>query len=582
MPSQIVPITDIASAGVIKDTPSVSLPPNVFSDMRNVRLHNNAINKMPGEMDRIEGLSGVSYVAFWPAPRGDKYIVILEKELRVYDGDWVEETNSSTRSGVDDGTNWQHTLFNGGYHLILNNGESRPVFLSDVDPYTVQPLPNWDSYAVEDIVREFEHDGSSDSITIVDENLVISGAALKFTIIPRNPSAAIVTETVTLGQTSATPDGSLTGIGTLDEIDTTTHTMRFTPDTGTGGATFRIAFVHSGTPTVTAGVIRSYGNLLVAGDLTETGNGGRRLPGLIRTSDVAAPGDIPQNWNPFALGANSADEIILASTGRIQDMAELQGVLYVYTDSSIHAFQQTGNPQVPFRTSPVTDNYGCDNTGGVLEFDGKHIVVGSNDVYIFAGHPGSISSIADGRVRDSFRSDLDFQITRFNKWDELWFWSSGEAVMYIWNYRDNTWSIRSQTAPINMVYNGSELVMSRSTSVYTTDDRFLNADGEMYESYIERKRLAMAPEFDTETLNSIALLYSGTADLSMRFEGSNVPSNEGNIESAPFIFDADTNWKTDVRVQGRFLNYRISDGESNNETWSLSGLQMDIGKGGTR
>ena len=60
------------------------------------------------------------------------------------------------------------------------------------------------------------------------------------------------------------------------------------------------------------GVIRSFGNFLVAGNLKETSTAGviRSLPGVVRTSDVAVPGSVPQNWNPFAAGTNTADEFV--------------------------------------------------------------------------------------------------------------------------------------------------------------------------------------------------------------------------------------------------------------------------------
>ena len=96
---------------------------------------------------------------------------------------------------------------------------------------------------------------------------------------------------------------------------------------------------------VRCGVIRSYKNLLVAGNLTEYDNTNtvivRRLAGVVRTSDVAAPGAVPANWNPFAAGTNTADEFTLSSTGTVQDMAELQGRMYIYTNSSIHSLEQT-------------------------------------------------------------------------------------------------------------------------------------------------------------------------------------------------------------------------------------------------
>ena len=50
MPDQTIPITNIAKAGVVLDTPPVSLPPNIFTDVRNVRFRDGAIRKMQGEV----------------------------------------------------------------------------------------------------------------------------------------------------------------------------------------------------------------------------------------------------------------------------------------------------------------------------------------------------------------------------------------------------------------------------------------------------------------------------------------------------------------------------------------------------
>ena len=596
MPSQIIPVTDIASAGVIMDTPSVSLPPNVFSDVSNIRFHNGAAMKMPGEAV-FATLVEADYVAYWPGPgsTGDKIVVIAGASLTVRTTDAPNDV-IFTINGVTDSDNWQHTLFNGGFHIVLNNGVDTPIFIADTDlsgqvrtiaaNAPLIQLPNWNSYLVEDVIQEFEHDGSAGEITITNSALIV-GAELKITFIPRSTAAPIVTETVTIAATSVVPDGTLEGIGTISNVAalplaSAGNSFGFTPDTGSGGGVYRMVIVNPDTPIVTADVIRSYGSLLVAGGLREAQDGGRVLPGTIRTSDVAQPGDLPQNWNPFALGVNSADEIILATTGAIVDMAELQGILYVYTDNSIHAIQRSGNPTVPFRTSPVTDNFGCDNTGGVLEVDGKHIVVGNNDVYIFAGHPGSISSIADGRVRDAFRDTTGWQILRFNKWDELWFWRRGVQEIYVWNYRTTTWTTRNQTTPLSMTYDGDEVVAAHSAGILRTDNSYTDVGGNSYSSYLERKRMALAPEFDTETLNSIALMYSGTADLEMLFESTNAPGDEGTIGGSTYSFTGASSWKTDIRIQGRFLNYRIADASNNTSPWSLTGFQLDVGKGGTR
>ncbi len=598
MPNQVIPLTQLDKTGLIEDMPSVSLPPAAFSDVQNVRFDDGAVHSMKDTGAQLlppEARDLLRYAAYWPSPTGDKYIVVSYTDsatlatievFAIVNEAWAELTENMTMP-IPTGTTpeWQHTIFNGGYHLVLNNGVTTPRYLQDNGATAVpiiSELPGWDSYAAERVLMNFEADGSGGAIEV--ETTLLEGTRIKITNTPRNTALPIVTETVTVNaavnrvvNSAGADDGTLAGIGSITDIGVEGFT--FIPNDGFGGNSFRIAIVSAPVETVTAGVVRAYGNLLIAGNLREVDEDGsiRTLTGTIRTSDVAGPGEIPQNWNPFSLGVNTADEFILASTGTVMDMAELQGVMYVYTDSSIHSIQQTGNDTLPFQISPVTNNYGVDRLDGVIEVDGKHIVCGSNDVYVFAGHPGSIASIADGRVRDSVRN---MKVVRYNKFDELWFYGTDgtagtDRAQYIWDYRNDVWTKRFDNTPRSIDSDRDGLLIVNHDNLVARPD-----EGPGYlESYVERRRLAMSPEFDTETLVSVALLVDGTDELGISVEGTNAPGIDANALGTPtFMFDISDNYKTDIRVHGRFLNYRISgDG-----AWRLSGIQLDIGKGGQR
>ena len=584
MPQQIIPITDLASAGLVQDTPAVSLPPNVFSEVQNVRFRDGAVKRFPSDVDKLTSLTNVVYVAYWPSTLGDRYVVITDDSTNttftVYSDSFsVVSAQGGVNTGVTGG-DWQHTLFNGGYHIIFNNGNSRPVFLQD-DIVGVTPLPGWDSYAVEEAITSFEHDGSAGSITLKNTVFVDPGAgnsiSIKVTALPRNTSSPIRTETVSINSSGVvSPDATLANIGTINGVDYPNNSFDFTPDTSSGGTVYKLSVNTTPVTSVTAGVVRSYGNLLVAGNLKETG--GRTLTGTVRTSDVAGPGVIPENWNPFKNGANTADEFILASTGTIKDLVEMQGVLYAYTDSSIHSIQQTSSPVIPFQIATVTDNYGVNNTDGVIEVDGKHIVYGSNDCYVFAGHPGSISSISDGRVRNFFRNSATIKTVRFNKYDEIWFWSS--STVYVWNYRNNVWTKRDLPASTNSIASvRSDLLLSAPTKLVGVDgSSFLSG------AFLERKRMAVTPEFDTESVSGMALLFDGPSKVNIKYDGIDKLGEVVNFSAnAAIPFDTATDYKADVRFNGRFLNYRI-ESQSNEISldWNLTGYQIQINKGGSR
>ena len=167
------------------------------------------------------------------------------------------------------------------------------------------------------------------------------------------------------------------------------------------------------------------------------------------------PGAVPNNWDPFAAGVSTADEFTLSETNVITEMKSLQGNMYIYSTNSIHVMRLTGNVNIPVQFGPVTDEYGCLSRGSVVEYDGKHFVVGNNDLYTFSGNPGNIQSLSDGKIREYFYNNLNpiheakmFTLLNHHE-NEIWVCyptlasfrgECDEALL--WNYRDNTWSIR--------------------------------------------------------------------------------------------------------------------------------------------
>ena len=60
MASKVVPITNLPQFGVVKDTPTVGLAPNVFTDVRNMRFRDMAAWKMKGEIALLKCYNGSS------------------------------------------------------------------------------------------------------------------------------------------------------------------------------------------------------------------------------------------------------------------------------------------------------------------------------------------------------------------------------------------------------------------------------------------------------------------------------------------------------------------------------------------
>ena len=169
MTEQVVPITGLNTVGLIKDTPAIALPTNAFSDVLNVRFNNGCVEKIPGEAKLFSAYSGdaivgnLIHIAWWANPNltpTDGYYVLVATDNttdRVY---LIRASDGNTRDlGIDvpAGGDWQHTVYQGGYAIIINNGLARPWYILDATGNTNMSildafeLPGWDSYFTNEV-----------------------------------------------------------------------------------------------------------------------------------------------------------------------------------------------------------------------------------------------------------------------------------------------------------------------------------------------------------------------------------------------------------------------------------------------
>ena len=712
MASKVIPINELTKFGVIKDTPTVGLAPNVFTDARNMRFRDMAAWKMKGDIALTADIPSnimppphvagqIVFITWWNNPNlvpsnTTYYLIIMEQKAGntvvghrafIYrtDGtinDVTPTTFNRTVNGVsytnvgfdagytasgDYKGNWQSTEFAGGFCLIINNGIQAPHFImDDVDNTTIGNVPNfsklpgWESYNSAPKVLEATVKLAFGNTGVVLETprLFDLGQKIDFTkntlfVTKQTPNETTTECAPIAAGTNAGSNAPNGGViptnfipGDVPGSPATSANSNFQyaiyndPETNTTNIVFNTnivendvvrCFVVSRNPIATScGVIRSFGNFLVAGNLKETTTAGviRSLPGVVRTSDVAVPGSVPQNWNPFAAGTNTADEFVLSDTATVQDLVQLQGNMYIYTNTSIHNLRLTNSTVTPVAFSPVTSQYGGQTTDGMVEFDGKHLVVGSNDIYIFSGNPGNIVSVADTRVRDYFYNNLNnaqankLFVLRNQQQDEIWInYPKGASTVcneaLIYNYRLNNWTVRDLNGVVSGVIapvkgsGNNERPWTTSTvsfdklfpvfaqvctsgtsnsgsSILAADigytHRVLDNSDDPYTSYLERNTLSITPEFYTESFKSIALLTQGTGTLNVKTISTNSPGAAINFASPNVTgtFNVTTSYKSDARLNGRFVSYRIDDGAATSTSWNLSGIQIEVADGGTR
>jgi len=599
MADQVVPITNLSQIGMNKDHPPVSLPPNAFTDSKNIRFRHGAVYKMSGEKiferlspDQLGVATGGEFVFIteWTNPNledsntyyiavirenntTDHIVLIRALPLNIVGSPDYHEVGTTTNLG-----RWQSTLFQGGFAIILNNGIDIPFYLIDTEggtafnAFTAKQLPGWDSYFSLESIIDVTYDAKQGTPGFS------AGSLIDYTYYELIVEVYDTTDTLR-GTITVTADGTYQHANhdaLFVTTDTASNTTLLTPQYDNSnntalldGERFIVYKKSNAAINIRAGLVKSYGDFLIAGDLQIVNASGvitKQLPGMIRTSNIAAPGALPSSWNPYEIGSNTADEIQLASTGIVRDMVLLQNQMFIYTDRSIHSLQVTGNPTVPFAVSNVTDNYGALTSDSVVEFDGRHLVIGNNDIYLFGGHPGSIQSLAEDKVRDFFYGDLNsdyiyrlFIFRNISK-DEIWInYPAGTSQQpnktLIYNYKNQCWSVREMsimrsgfagrvsdfnsldagdaattsfvviedggdaTYNVLSVLDGDDSVpnqfdASRRYPIFAddqhiyfgeADDAYTLHEGGTYESYIARTELPVSPEFDVEHMSSLAL-----------------------------------------------------------------------------
>lgn len=482
----------------------VNIFPNIFDDS------NNQISGVDANYDG----SILKYAFFWPNPnligRNSGYYIVITEETRLVADDTVPgpgnvdpvhqrdvvylvsvDGTSKVEKGVFSFTSigqWHHTFFQGGFAIVINNTLDAPQYILDLEDNTdinlvpsFKQLPGWESYNVNEVILQDTFNPNEDSyIFDLGQNVDFNNFEVVVNRI-RNTDPSTVIDLTAEGDTGVdgTPNNpswtppAFTTIGATpwtvaDQyqifLDNSTNTtvLNFPSNlsVGTGSDTVTVTVRSRNAVTCRAGVIRAFGDFLIAGNLTERDENDeniiiRSLPGVIRTSDVAKPGSIPNNWNPFAAGVSTADEYVISDTSPVTDMAEMQGNMYVYSADSVSAVRLTGNVSIPISVTPVADDFGCQTREGVVEFDGKHLVVGSRDIYLFGGNPGATESVANDRVRRYFFNDINpsfndniFAFDNFQQ-DEVWIcYPSKDSTdgtcnqALIWSYRNNTWTRR--------------------------------------------------------------------------------------------------------------------------------------------
>lgn len=139
--------------------------------------------------------------------------------------------------------------------------------------------------------------------------------------------------------------------------------------------------------------IRSHKNFLFALGLNERGVD---LPHAYRWSHPADINGMPFSWDEHDLSTLASKESVGGDYGVIVDGLSLRDSFCLYTESSIHVLDYTGDEHV-FRRRLLTSSYGCLATNCVVEAQNLHYVMTPHDIVINDGT--SVTSLLTNQLK---------------------------------------------------------------------------------------------------------------------------------------------------------------------------------------
>jgi len=139
-------VANLGQGGLNTDLPAMLVPMNTFTDCLNVRFNNNAVETITGEALGRTVTVAPNFGVHWKRPDQGYNIFIRDGNAVRVDSAGNSSVMLNSADAQYTNSDWQSTLFNGGFSIIINNGKSTPLYCLYGDPVagtTFQPIPGW-------------------------------------------------------------------------------------------------------------------------------------------------------------------------------------------------------------------------------------------------------------------------------------------------------------------------------------------------------------------------------------------------------------------------------------------------------
>jgi hypothetical protein len=375
------------------------------------------------------------------------------------------------------------------------------------------------------------------------------------------------------------------------------------------------------------GAIASHKNFLFGLGMVEDGpDGPVYYRDRVHWSHPVEPNGIPYTWEP----ANDADKsslagyVTLGRGGPIVGAESMRDSFVIYSEDAISILDYTGDALM-WRRRTVSQNAGLIGRNALVEVRGQHFFMAFDDIMMFDGN--TAVSLLHNRMRKKYASAIDTQNLKnafavHNKvFAELWFCFPEKGnehanCAYVYNYRDNTWSIRDLSlehrfrhghfgrvigndaiwgdpgveGSIETKWNeerstwrlgaqqpfGGVMLGVSGPNVYNIDTPTPDED---VDTFIERTHMPIAGHDICTSATRIYPLLEGSSEVQVSL-GSHQSAGDGVRWAQPAVFNPITDRKLDIRTTGELHAYRI-DGKARGN-WNVTGFDLEFAPAGKR
>jgi hypothetical protein len=374
-----------------------------------------------------------------------------------------------------------------------------------------------------------------------------------------------------------------------------------------------------------AKTLRPFKDYLFAMNLTESSV---ELPSSARWSTASEPNLEPDSWSVSDPAKQSGQVNLADTSGQIVEGLQLRDQFLIYKTDAVYAASYVGGVFV-FNFKKVFNNKGALGSNCVQPFEGKHFVVGVDDIYIHDGVQAQ--SVSDGRVKDSFYGQLTGEssskvfVAVNSREKEMWVcYPSSELKTscnkaLVWSWSDNEWHERDipnchsiangivqaprdltweaqvdATGPITWdnaigLYNGASYDPSSSGMLMFSEDNKLynyatstSFDGIPFEWVMSKDGQDAGTPTSMKFVYSITPLATGV-DSSVKVRvGTRQVTGDGITWRPTQTFIVGKAFRSYNKAQGRYMDYQFTGDSSTTSKLKMTGFTVEGNLGGDK